>query len=117
VRRPGKPPAVTIEVELTVGTAQTTTPGTVAVEPAGFAAVSRALVSAAAELVTGVQRAVVGPANVRTAQDNAWAAVLADRADREAQDELTREVAALLAARDLPARHPGSRSRSLASAR
>jgi hypothetical protein len=64
--------------------------------PAGFAAVSRAVVSAAADLVTGVQRAVVGPTNVRTAQDNAWDAILADRARNAARDELTREVAAML---------------------
>lgn len=92
---------MTTEVELTVATAQTA-------EPTSFAAVSRAVVAAAADLVTGVQRAVVGPANIRTAQDNAWQAVLADRAHREARDELTREVAAQLAARDLP-HHPSSR--------
>jgi hypothetical protein len=105
---------VTIEVELTVATAQTTAPETV--EPMGFAAVSRVVVSAAAELVNGVQRAVVGPANVRTAKDNAWAALQADVARREARDELTREVAALLAARELPARHRSS-SRSLTAVR
>src|SRR3954447_428732 len=47
--------------------------------PAGIVAVSRAVVSAAAELVAGVERAVVGDANVRTAQRNAWAAIQADR--------------------------------------
>ncbi|MGX6604921.1 hypothetical protein ACWKSP_22740 [Micromonosporaceae bacterium Da 78-11] len=81
-------------------------------EPVGFAAVTRAMVAAAAELVTGVQRVVVGPANVRTAKDNAWDAILADRARHEARDELAREVAALLAARprpELPTRHPASR--------
>ena len=60
---------------------------------AGFAEVSRALVSAAADLVTGVQRAVVGPANVRTARDNAWAAMLADQARNAARDEVTRQFA------------------------
>ena len=116
MRRPdGRCPAVTTEVELTVATAQTTAPGT-DLEPVGFAAVSRAVVSAAADLVTGVQRAVVGPANVRTAQDNAWAAVQADRAHREARDELAREVAARLAAHDLP-RHPHPATRTLATAR
>ena len=112
-RRDRRPPTATIEVELTVATAQTTTPET---DPIGFAAVSRAVVAAAAELVTGVQRAVVGPANVRTAQDNAWAAVQADRAHREARDELAREVAARLAAHDLP-RHAHPATRSLATAR
>jgi hypothetical protein len=65
-------------------------------EQAGFAAVSRAVVSAAADLVTGVQRAVVGPTNIRTARDNAWDAILADRARNAARDELTREVTAML---------------------
>jgi hypothetical protein len=66
--------------------------------PAGFAAVSRAVVAAAADLVIGVQRAVIGPEKVRTARDNAWDAMLADRARNEARAELTREVAALVAA-------------------
>jgi hypothetical protein len=65
-------------------------------EQAGFAAVSRAVVSAAADLVTGVQRVVVGPTNVRTAQSNAWDAILADRARNAARDQLTREVSAML---------------------
>jgi hypothetical protein len=65
-------------------------------EQAGFFAVSRAVVSAAADLVTGVQRAVVGPGNVRTAQGNAWDAILADRARNAARDELSRSVAASL---------------------
>lgn len=64
----------------------------------GFAAASRAVVSAAAELVTGVQRALIGPAKVRTARDNAWDALQADRARHAARDELTREVAAIVAA-------------------
>jgi hypothetical protein len=98
-----------IDVELIVAAMQT-----VPMDPAtpGFAAVSRALVAAAADLVTGVQRAVVGPTNVRTARDNAWDAMLADRARHEARAELTREVAALIAARrPLPSRH---HARSLA---
>ena len=66
--------------------------------PAGFAAVSRAVVAAAADLVTGVQRAMIGQDNVRTAQRNAWDAILADRARNQARDDLTREVAALVAA-------------------
>ena len=70
-----------------------------AAPPAGFAAVSRAVVSVAADLVTGVQRAVVGPTNVRTARDNAWDAILADRARNRARDELTREIAATLKVR------------------
>ncbi len=62
------------------------------------AAAARVLVSAAADLVTNVQRAVVGPESVRTARDNAWDAMLADRARARARAELTREVAAIVAA-------------------
>jgi len=82
-------------VELTVATQ--TAPIEPAM-PAGFAAVSRAVVAVAADLVTGVQKAVVGPGNVRTAQGNAWDAILADRARNQARDDLTREVAQLVAA-------------------
>jgi hypothetical protein len=70
-----------------------------AAQPAAIAAVSRAVVSVAADLVTNVQRAVVGPANVRTARDNAWDAMLADQARNQARADLTREVAALVEAR------------------
>ena len=79
--------------------------------PAGFVTASLALVSAAADLAAGVQRAVVGPANVRTARDNAWAATLEDRARHEARDELTREVAALLARRPHRTAQPRSDQR------
>jgi hypothetical protein len=80
-------------VELTVATQ---TAPTMPAAPAGFAAVSRAVVSVAADLVTGVQRAVVGPANFRTARDNAWDAILADRARNQARDDVTREIANIL---------------------
>jgi hypothetical protein len=104
--------------ELTVAAVQTAE-----TEPAlpGFVAVSRAVVAAAADLLTGVQKAVVGPANVRTARDNAWDAILADRARNQAQAELSREVAQLVAARrSLSRRGPmgqrvGSSPRSRAS--
>ena len=79
------------------------------VQPAGLASVSRAVVSAAADLVTNVQRAVIGPANVRTARDNAYAAFLADRARNQARADLTREVAAMVA--------KGPRRRTLAKTR
>jgi hypothetical protein len=75
----------------------TQTAPTMPATTAGFAAVSRVVVSAAADLVTGVQRAVVGPENFRTARDNAWDAILADRARNQARDDLTREIAAILA--------------------
>jgi hypothetical protein len=67
------------------------------VQPAGFAAVSRAVVSVAADLFTGVQRAVVGTANMRTARDNARDATLADWARNQARADLSREVAAMMA--------------------
>lgn len=76
----------------------------------GFATLSRTLVSIAADVATGVQRAVVGPANVRTARDNAWAAIQADRARAQARAETSRAVAAMIAA-------PPARARSLASSR
>lgn len=63
----------------------------------GFAEVSRTLVAIAAEVLTGVQRAVVGPDNVRTARDNAWSAIEADRARAVARAETSRAVAAIVA--------------------
>jgi hypothetical protein len=85
-----------IDVELTVAVLQR-----METEPAlpGFVAVSRVLVSAAADLAHGVQRAMVGPENIRTAQRNALEALLADRARNQAREDLTREIAALVAAR------------------
>ncbi|SDT63047.1 hypothetical protein [Actinoplanes derwentensis] len=65
-------------------------------QPMNFAAVSRVLVSVAAEVATGVQRAVVGPGNVRTARENAWDAIQADRARAAARAETARAVAALI---------------------
>jgi hypothetical protein len=65
-------------------------------QPAGFVAVSRALVAAAAEVAAGVERAMVGPEKVRTARSNAWDAMLADRARAQARADMDRKVAALL---------------------
>jgi len=81
-------------VELTVAPVQSSP-----AQPAGIAAVSRAVVATAADLLVNVQRAVVGPANIRTARDNAWDAMLADRARNQARADLSREVAALVARR------------------
>lgn len=75
-----------------------------AVQPTGIVSVSRALVSAAAELVAGVERAVVGDANVRTAQGNAWDAICEDRARAQARHEMNELVAQLLA-NGAPTRH------------
>ncbi|GIF05800.1 hypothetical protein [Actinoplanes siamensis] len=66
-------------------------------QAAGFAEVSRTLVAIAAEVLTGVQRAVVGPGNVRTARDNAWSAIEADRARAQARADTSRAVAEIVA--------------------
>ena len=63
--------------------------------PNGLAAVSRAVVSAAAELAASVERAVTG--DVRTARGNAYEAICADRARAQARDEMDALVRALLA--------------------
>ena len=68
-------------------------------ELSGIVAVSRAVVSAAAELVAGVERAMAGDRNVRTAQGNAWDALQADRARARARAEMDHLVATLLAER------------------
>lgn len=73
-------------------------------QPMGFATLSRTLVSLAADVAIEVQRAVVGPAKVRTARDNAWDAVQADRARAQARADTSRAVAALVATRPPSAR-------------
>jgi hypothetical protein len=94
-------------VELTMATAEGA-PGI------GLVAISRAVVSAAAEIVAGVERAMVGEANVRTAQGNAWAAICADRARAQARADMDRLVAALN--ENGPGQSPvGSSPRSIAS--
>ena len=65
--------------------------------PAGIAAMSRAVVSAAADLVVSIERAVVGDDKIRTARGNAWAAIQADRARAQARDEMDALVRALMA--------------------
>jgi hypothetical protein len=66
-------------------------------QPTNFTYVSRTLVALAADVVTGVQKAMVGPANVRSARDNAWEAIEADRARAAARAETSRAVAAMVA--------------------
>ena len=78
----------------------------------GFVAVSRAVVSYAAEMLAGVERRVIGDENVRTAQRNAWDAICADRARAQARADMEAMVAAL-ARRDQ--RVVGSSPRSRAS--
>ena len=81
----------------------------------GFAAVSRAVVSAAADLVAQVEKRVVGDGNVRTAQGNAWAAICADRARAQARADMDTMVAALAARQSRDQRAVGSSPRSSAS--
>jgi hypothetical protein len=78
----------------------------------GIVALSRAVVSAAAEFVAGVERALAGDGNVRTAQSNAWDALQADRARAQARAEMDQMVATLVASG--PRRRAGAAS--LASA-
>ena len=85
----------------------------------GLVAVSRAVVSAAADLAGEVERRVLGDEKVRTAQGNAWAAICADRARAQARADTDVMVAALAAAnaRRAPGdqRAVGSSPRSSAS--
>jgi hypothetical protein len=96
----------------------------VGAQPGGLVAVSRAVVSAAAELAATVERAVVGDDRIRTARGNAYEAICADRARAQARDEMDALVRSLLAdgprtavrpasrsARSTPARHHGAGAR------
>jgi hypothetical protein len=75
-------------------------------QPSGLVAVSRAVVSAAAELAATVERAVVGDDRVRTARGNAYEAFCADRARAQARDEMDALVRSLLAVEPRAAAHP-----------
>ncbi|HEU4346994.1 MAG TPA: hypothetical protein VFR35_04305 [Actinoplanes sp.] len=70
---------------------------TATAQPPGIASVSRAVVSAAAEFVVSVERAMVGEDKVRTARSNAWDAIQADRARAQARDEMAALVRAIMA--------------------
>ena len=63
----------------------------------GVAALSRAVVAAAADLVTSLERAMVGENKVRTARGNAWDAIQADRARAQARQDMDQLVRALVA--------------------
>ncbi len=76
----------------------------------GLAALSRAVVSAAAELAASVERAVVGDDRVRTARGNAYAAICADKARAQARDEMDALVRALLADSPRPVLQPARTS-------
>jgi hypothetical protein len=66
-------------------------------QPSGLVGISRAVVSAAAELVGSLERAMIGEAKVRTARGNAWDAICEDRARARARDEMQQLVRALMA--------------------
>ncbi|MEV8507776.1 hypothetical protein AB0368_23550 [Actinoplanes sp. NPDC051475] len=66
-------------------------------DESGFAALSRTVVSYAAELIAGVERRVVGEEKMRTARGNAWAAICADRARAQARADMDAMVAVLAA--------------------
>ncbi len=82
----------------------------VGAQSGGLAAMSRAVVSAAAELAASVERAVVGDDRVRTARGNAYAAICADRARAQARDEMDALVRAVLAEGPRPAAPQAARS-------
>ncbi|MDR7278107.1 hypothetical protein [Catenuloplanes atrovinosus] len=65
----------------------------------GLVHMTRTVCSVAAGVAQNVERAMVGPARVRTASGNAWEAVCADRDRARQRDEMRRLVAALAAAR------------------
>ncbi|MBX7264646.1 hypothetical protein KIF24_00270 [Micromonospora sp. Llam7] len=65
----------------------------------GITTISRTVASLAVGVVHTLERALVGPARVRTARGNAWEAVCADRARADQRAELDRLVARLTAAR------------------
>lgn len=65
----------------------------------GLTTISRTVASLAVGVVHTLERAVAGDGRVRTARDNAWEAVCADRARAERRAELDRLVAELAAAR------------------
>lgn len=96
------------------------------VQHSGVAALSRAVVAAAADLVTSLERAMVGEHKVRTARGNAWDALQADRARAQARQEMDQLVRALVAgsprttaapAPAVVAARPRSRRKALAAAR
>ena len=93
--------------------------------PTGVAAISRAVVAAAADFMVTVERAVVGESNIRTARSNAWDAIQADRARAQARAEMDQLVQSLLANGPRPALTPtpartaprrNARTKSLATA-
>jgi hypothetical protein len=67
------------------------------VQPSGVVEISRAIVSAAADLVGSLERAMIGEAKIRTARGNAWDAMCEDRARSRARDEMHQLVRALMA--------------------
>jgi hypothetical protein len=79
--------------------------------------VPRVFLSAAVGVVHTVERAIGGGAQIRTARDNAWDAVCADRARAAERAELRRRIEALRPAAPVarPGQVVGSSPRSRAS--
>lgn len=65
----------------------------------GLTTISRTVAALAVGVVHTLERAVVGEDRIRTARDNAWEAVCADRARAARRAELDRLVAELAATR------------------
>ena len=65
----------------------------------GLTTISRTVASLAVGVVHTLERAMVGPARMRTAQGNAWEAICADRARADQRAALDRLVAELAATR------------------
>jgi len=78
-------------------------------------AIPRAMIAAAFGVVQTVERAMAGDAAVRTAQDNAWEAVCADRARARHRAEVRRLVAEMATTGSTGQPAVGSSPRSSAS--
>ncbi|MFC0528884.1 hypothetical protein [Phytohabitans kaempferiae] len=64
-------------------------------QPNGLVEIPRSVLSIAVGMIDTVERAVIGPARVRTARGNAWEAICADRARADRHDEVRRLVSQL----------------------
>lgn len=82
-----------------------------------LAAISRAVTAVAIGVAHTIERAMAGETAGRTAQDNAWAAVCADRDRAHQREEVRRMVAALTVPKtdELAGRRNESATRKLVS--
>ncbi|MGW0432670.1 hypothetical protein ACWDV4_09010 [Micromonospora sp. NPDC003197] len=100
----------TVEPESTMNTAEP--------EPTiDLAAISRAVTAVAIGVAHTIERAMAGDTAGRTARDNAWAAICADRDRAQQREEVRRMVAALTVPKtdELAARRDESTTRKLVS--